>query len=360
MSQTFKAIKYSKPSRGGFQLKTFTVPTKLQDDELLIKVSYAGINPVDIILYQYAEAFNVWGEEWGMGREFSGTVVATGSEMEFAQGDRIVASTKSIKETQSAVGQYIVIKRSGWVIAKLLDNVPADIGASLPLSYMTAVDILNVQPSITTTPDSKILVLGGGTMAGFYTLQLLKNVYNVHDIYSVQSTKTDKLYAEKFNFKVNSINYDTETRPITEVTQEIITNTFHGEKFDMIIDTIGNSDFFADIGSFLKLNQNKSYVTIVGDSVSVYNNTFWQHAKLIWGSIYRKITNKLFNPGYHYAYVMMNPTDENLVSGVKYLSEGKIHGLIDSAYSIEKFEDAINKLASHNAKGKVIIDLEEK
>mgnify|MGYP004722205489 CR=1 FL=1 len=59
MSQTIKAIKYTEPYRGDFQLKTFTVPSKLQDDELLIRVSYAGINPVDIILYQYAEAFNV-------------------------------------------------------------------------------------------------------------------------------------------------------------------------------------------------------------------------------------------------------------------------------------------------------------
>lgn len=69
-------IKYQEVS---FPLPDPSDPTKfVKDDEMLIKVKAAGINPVDLLLHQLFFKFIKRGKLKGFGRDVSGDVIQVG------------------------------------------------------------------------------------------------------------------------------------------------------------------------------------------------------------------------------------------------------------------------------------------
>lgn len=84
---TSKALCFS--SRGGdLHVCEKEVPP-LSSSEILVKVHAASINPVDIQLWKSSLVAVVAGDK-GMGRDFSGTVVAVGRDVKgWGEGDDI-------------------------------------------------------------------------------------------------------------------------------------------------------------------------------------------------------------------------------------------------------------------------------
>lgn len=357
-SFNFQAIKYTSASQD-FTLKqeNITVPQDLAEDDVLIKVAYSTLNPVDLVIYSNTNRItNPFGKEFGIGRELSGTVVATGSKItQLIPGDRVVGLTLSVPEYEGPVAEYFKVKYGRFFFAKVPENLSFDLAASLPLSYMTAYDLVYNHYHI--TKQSKVLVIGGGTMAGLFTLELLKDIIGVHDLYSIQSTKTDALH-KSFGLEVKSINYDTNPNSVAEV-ESLITNNFAGEKFDVILDTVGNSDILAKAHEILKLNHKSVFLTIVGDFVLDYRAGLFTTVTHFARAALRQIYRRFFSPGYIYKFAWTPRDEDALQAGVNLLADKKLHTVVDSVYTIEHFKDAFGKLETHHAKGKVLIKLDK-
>lgn len=113
---------------------------ELQDDQVLVKIAYAGINPVDYKTRQ--------GKGWGaenirkdkfdndqpaiLGFDVSGEVVSSNSD-EFAVGDRVAALTFS----GGGYAQYVAVDAK--LLAKVPENVSLEQAGALPCIGQTAV-----------------------------------------------------------------------------------------------------------------------------------------------------------------------------------------------------------------------------
>jgi NADPH:quinone reductase-like Zn-dependent oxidoreductase len=86
--ETFKAVRFN-GVRGRLEVTEMPSFVPVPAGEILVKVKAASINPVDIQLWGAGLVAVVPGDK-GMGRDFSGTVVAVGEKVKgWAEGDDI-------------------------------------------------------------------------------------------------------------------------------------------------------------------------------------------------------------------------------------------------------------------------------
>jgi L-iditol 2-dehydrogenase len=84
-----KGLVKTAKGRGNIEVRELPVPVIQNDDDVLIKISAAGVCGTDIHIYH--DAFPYW-PPVVMGHEFSGVVVETGKAVKhFSPGDRVVA-----------------------------------------------------------------------------------------------------------------------------------------------------------------------------------------------------------------------------------------------------------------------------
>ena len=175
-----KAIVKTQKCEGFMELKECDIPV-ISDDEVLIKVSYAGICGTDIHIKH--DQFPYWPPVI-MGHEFSGTVVEVGKNVtDYAAGDNVVGEPHNLAcgkchLCRNGKIQLCEQKRSiGWGIdgvfseyvkmpEKLLHKIPA--GVSLKTAAMAepcAIVAHQVLERTNITPGDYVVVMGMGPIA---------------------------------------------------------------------------------------------------------------------------------------------------------------------------------------------------
>ncbi len=117
---------------------------ELQDDQVLVKVAYTGINPVDYKTRQGKGwgAENIQKEKFDhdqpaiLGFDVSGEVVSSTSD-KFADGDRVAALTFS----GACYAQYVAVNAN--LLAKVPENVTLEQAGALPCIGQTALQFAN-------------------------------------------------------------------------------------------------------------------------------------------------------------------------------------------------------------------------
>lgn len=166
------------------------------EDEVLVKIAYAGICGSDLHIYNQGMFIQNIPET--MGHEFDGVVVKTGEKIEkFAPGDKVTVNpmvpcgkcgscAKGSFNTCEALGfigevsqgcftEYIAVKEE-----KLI-KVPADADLRLvALSEPLAVAV-NICQRADLKPDDRLALIGAGPI-GLLTIAMAKQVYGVRDI----------------------------------------------------------------------------------------------------------------------------------------------------------------------------------
>ena len=144
---------------------------ELQDDQVLVKIAYAGINPVDYKTRQ--------GKGWGaenirkdkfendqpaiLGFDVSGEVVSSNSD-EFAVGDRVAALTFS----GGGYAQYVAVDAK--LLAKVPDNVTLEQAGALPCIGQTALQFVDFADIKT---DEHVVINAPAGGVGHLLIQLL-------------------------------------------------------------------------------------------------------------------------------------------------------------------------------------------
>ncbi|CAK7897337.1 hypothetical protein CAAN1_03S07668 [[Candida] anglica] len=149
----------------------------LGDHDVLVQNKVVGLNPIDWKGKKYR--FGVYNFPWINGRESSGVVVKCGSKVtHLAPNDDVIVSSTSYRDNRtSTFQQYTAIdSRLVWRLPEFLSY---EHGATLGVGLVTAGVIMyqSFGFELSTTPqpvNGTILIWGGATVVGIYTIQLAK------------------------------------------------------------------------------------------------------------------------------------------------------------------------------------------
>jgi NADPH:quinone reductase-like Zn-dependent oxidoreductase len=296
------------------------------DDEVLIKVRAASVNPLDSGLSRHPFLRRIL---FAMskskinrpGRDVAGQVEAVGSNVtQFKPGDAVFGWCGG------AFAEYANASQSALVMKP--DNASFEQAASVPLAGLTALQGLRDKGKI--QPGQKILINGAAGGVGTFAVQIAKSFGA--EVTGVCSTRNVEM--------VRSIGAD----HVIDYTREDFTKS--GQHYDLIFDLVANHSFSA---RRRVLNSKGMYIGagIVG----------------LGGSMGRLLTHQItelvLSPFVSQKFVtlMAKLSKEDLAIMGELMEAGKVTPVIDRCYSLSEASEAIRYLEQGHARGKVVITL---
>lgn len=346
---------------------TFTysnINSPIPNNNVLIKVSAAAINPVDLQLLNSPLSIAAPGVK-GIGRDFSGVIeeVGTNQTKNWAVGDRVCGMYLHIAG-QGTIASHVCLNPNTDRIIKIPPNLTTQEAASFPLSFGTAYRSLGYAKL---DSNSWVCVLGGSTAAGQYAIQLARNHYNVAHIVTSCSAKNETFVKELGADVV--IDYKME-RSVGEALVELTNNahvdyttTDNGQnrshpKFRLIIDCVGGTDVLFKATQLLEPKSTGSaYVTLVGDAKTDSQKLGGPGAYLYNPAmIGRKFMSATGISGVNYIVESVAPGDW-LEKAYDMFLERTVRVTMDSIYDWSEWPDAFDKLESRKVRGKVVLEI---
>jgi len=319
--------KYGSPN--GLQLQEVEKPAP-KDIEVLIKIHAAAVSRADtefrrlklpflfaIPIRLYLGLFRPTRIKI-LGTEFAGEIVATGKDVtQYQTGDQVYGYTGFGMGTYA---EYICLteKPSGLlgVMAKRPLNITYEEATVVPFGGLEALHSLgrvNIQRG------QKVLIVGAGGSIGTYSVQLAKH-------YGAEVTGVDS--PGKLDM-LRSIGAD----HVVDYTREDFTKS--GKTYDVIMDTIGKSQFW---GSLRSLKENGTYLNV--------NPKMIHRLQMGWNK--GKSNKKLLSweGGY---------STENLLRLKELIEAGTLKPVIDRRYPLEQIAEAHRYVETDQKKGNVVI-----
>jgi NADPH:quinone reductase-like Zn-dependent oxidoreductase len=321
-----KAIVYSnRGSPDNLKLEEIERPTP-GDDEVLIKVRAASVNPLDSgssrhpflrrILFAMSKS-----RVNRPGRDVSGQVEAVGSNVtQFKPGDAVFGLCGG------AFAEHACASASALVMKP--DNASFEQAASVPLAGLTALQGLRkgkIQPG------QKVLINGAAGGVGTFAVQIAKS-YGA-EVTGVCSTRNVEM--------VRSIGADR----VIDYTREDFTKI--GQHYDLIFDLVANHSFSAR-RRVLKPKGIYIGAGIVGLGGSMVRLLAHQITELL---LSRFVSQK-------FVTLMAKTSKEDLVILGELIKAGKVTPVIDRCYSLSEVPEAVRYLEQGHAQGKVVITFE--
>lgn len=191
---------------------------------------------------------------------------------------------------------------------------------------------------------SKVLVIGAGTSVGRYAVQLARNG-GAKEVVTTNSARTSDLIQSLG--ATSQIDYHKNPNLLTPVLESVKSTG----QFDYIIDCWGGSDLFPEISTILR--KGGVYNTIVGDAPGT------GLAALLGGikSITRTIGSKLGLLGYTYEVMLLDFNAGWIDEARDLIANDKLKIFIDSVWPFDQLNEAIEKLESGRAQGKIVLEV---
>jgi NADPH:quinone reductase-like Zn-dependent oxidoreductase len=319
--------KYGSPD--GLQLREVGKPTP-RDNEVLIKIHAAAVSRADTefrrlkLPFPFAIPIRLY---LGLlrptrikilGTEFAGEIVATGKEVtQYQAGDQVYGYTGLGMGTYA---EYLCLTEKPSALLGVMSKRPTNItyeeAAAVPFGGLEALHSLG---RVNLQRGQKVLIVGAGGSIGTYSVQLAKH-------YGAEVTGVDS--GGKLDM-LRSIGAD----HVVDYRQEDYTK--NGQKYDVIMDTIGGSPF---AGSVRSLNENGTYLNV--------NPKIIHRLQMGWAK--GKSNKKLLSweAGY---------TTKNLLRLKELIEAGTIKPVIDRRYPFEQIAEAHRYVDTDQKKGNVVI-----
>ncbi|KAH9880056.1 hypothetical protein J1614_002081 [Plenodomus biglobosus] len=326
--------------------------------EILVKVKAAAVNPVDIQLWgNPVIGWLAGNKKKGLGRDFSGVVVALGDEVrtkcEWAIGDEVFGLCNR-PTAEGTFASYITVT-PGDPIAKKPSTLSHQEAAAMPLVVLTAFACLDWLPSVPQSPNSTrcVIVSGASGGVGMWCVQLAKKLYACH-VTAICSGRNADFVKELGADEV--IDYRSQDVPAT-----LLSGTREGTKYDLYVDCVGGTEIFHHWYDLL--HTSGAYVTIVGDKTSRTAMggplTYFTYPS----QVLRHIRGLLLGP--RYANVILYQKSELLQQvkelaekgDVKVIVQDVVKGILDE----EGYEEAWKKIKKYmvegRVRGKIVVDI---
>lgn len=329
------------------------------ENEIVIEIYAAALNPIDILITALAKPLFVGSSLKTLSRDYSGVIVRRGEKVspKWKEGDKVNGMFAHVFGEQGSLSNYLILDPEKQTAIAHIEKCPRSeydefvFNAAWPLVFSTAYSALYGYGQ-KFGPESKILVIGASTSVSSALLQMAKHALNVGTVVGICNSKSVEYNkAQGYDYLAT---YD--EGPIIESVGKILVGNLNNEKFDLIFDSVGNSDFFPVIDKFLKpKSENSYYLTIMGDTKPVYKTPS------ILSLISLGAVTRTLNPfrSFNYSLIVLKPNEDCMKLGAKLVAEGKYSPVIDTVYTFDEYQDAIEKLRSNRAKGKLVIKVKD-
>ncbi len=297
------------------------------DDEVLVKVHAASVNPLDWHYMRGSPYIMRFGTGLGapndasMGVDFAGTVEAVGENVkQFKRGDEVFGGRGG------AFAEYVTVPEDRALVLKP-SNMTFEQAASVPIAAITALQALRDKGKI--KPGQKVLINGASGGVGTFAVQIAKSFGA--EVTGVCSTRNVEM--------VRSIGAD----HVIDYKHEDYTTS--GQRYDLIIDNVGNHSLLAN----KRVLNSNGILVIVGGS------------KGNWlGPLMRPINALILSPFVDQEFVLLlaKMRKDDLAILGDLMQAGKMTPVIDRRYHLSEVPEAIRYSEEGHARGKIIIALE--
>jgi NADPH:quinone reductase-like Zn-dependent oxidoreductase len=298
-----------------------------KDDEVLIRVRAASVNPFDCGMLRHplirrVMAMLVRTETNRPGRDVAGVVEAVGRNVtQFKPGDEVFGTCSG------AFAEYACARESALVMKP--HAVSFEQAAAVPVAGLTALQGLRDKGQI--QQGQKVLINGAAGGVGTFAVQIAKSFGT--EVTGACSTRNVEM--------VRSIGAD----KVIDYTQEDFTS--NGQHYDLILDLVANNSF-AERRRALTSKGIYIGAGILGRGESLIGLLTYQITESV---------SALFASQKFVSFMTkMNQKDLTIVGEL--IEEGKVTPVIDRRYKLSEANEAVRHVAEHHARGKVIIDLD--
>jgi NADPH:quinone reductase-like Zn-dependent oxidoreductase len=328
-SNPMKAIVNCEYGVGNLQLRELEKPSP-NDNEVLVRVRAASINPVDGHLIRGAWLMRPTTglrkpNNTRFGTDFAGVVEAVGKDVtNFKPGDEVFGAKNG------AVAEYICVKADRGVVLKP-SNVTFEQAGSMGVAGVTALQGLRDKGHI--QAGQRVLVNGASGGVGTFAVQIGK-AFGA-EVTGVCSTRNADL--------VTSIGADR----VIDYTKEDFTTRF--ERYDLIFDLVGNHSF----------SERRNVLTPHGICVlggiggAGIHPGFWGRIAGNFGAAFLSTFT-----GQKFVTYIAKLTKNDLTILRDLMQDGKVKPVIDRTYKLSQTADALRYLEEGHARGKVVITME--
>jgi NADPH:quinone reductase-like Zn-dependent oxidoreductase len=297
------------------------------DDQLLIKVHAAAVNPVDWhsmrgspYIMRLSSGFGT-PKDTRVGRDFAGTVAAAGKNVtRFKPGDEVFGGVSG------ALAEYVVI-RADRALAVKPANVTLEQAASVFVAAGTALQALRDHGQI--QPGHKVLINGASGGVGSFAVQIAKSFGA--EVTAVCSTRNVEL--------VRSLGAD----HVVDYTQADFTQS--GQRYDLIVDNVANRS----ISDLRRVLEPKGRLVIVGGAPGDWIGPLGPPVKAMVVSWF--VDQQL-------GMMLAEPTQHDMEVLADLMRTGKVTPVIDRRYPLSEAAEAMRYLETGRARGKVVVTME--
>jgi NADPH:quinone reductase-like Zn-dependent oxidoreductase len=298
-----------------------------KDDEVLIKVHSAAVNPLDWRLMKgEPRALRIMLRVLKMpigrpGVDVAGEVEAVGKNVtQFKPGDAVFGACRA------AIAQYACARESG--IATKPANVTFEQAASVNVAGLTALQGLRDKGKV--QPGSKVLINGAAGGVGTFAVQIAKSFGA--NVTGVCSTRNIEM--------VKSIGAD----EVIDYTQHDFTTS--NQRYDVILDCVGNHSFSE---CRRVLNPQGRFVIVGGPhDPSVMD---------LLAPMIQALVLSLFGDKKAVMFIA-KASQADLTFLGELIATGKLKPVLDKRYNLSEAADAVRHVEAGHARGKVLITCE--
>jgi len=299
-----------------------------QDNEVLIKVRAAALNPLDWrmmggVPFLIRKVMKVKtpsdAQPVGIGRDVAGVVEAVGKNVtQFKIGDEVFGNC------EAAVTEYACTKESALVAKP--EALTFEQAAAIPVAGLTALQGLRKGKS---QARQKVLINGAAGGVGTFAVQVAKSfgaevtgVCSGANVEMVMSIGADK---------------------VIDYTQEDFTKG--AERYDIILECVGNKPF----SECRRVLTDEGRYVIVGGGHDITMTTIMASAlKTIAASSISKQKAVMF---------VAKSSQQDLAFLAELIATGKMISVIERTYRLEETPEAVAHLERGHARGKLVIDV---
>lgn len=321
-----QAIVYSHSASGGvLKLEEIEKPIPA-DDEVLLRVRAASVNPLDYHFLKHRFVRRVMARATKVktlrpGRDVAGQVAAVGKNVtQFTAGDDVFGACNG------AFAEYVCARESAF--ATKPNAVSFAQAASVPVAGLTALQAFRDKAQL--RPGQRVLINGAAGGVGTFAVQIAKTFGA--EVTGVCSTRNVEL--------VRSIGADT----VIDYTREDFTSK--GKQYELIFDLVANHPFAA-----LRRTLTPSGIYIGAGMIGLDGS--------VSSLLSRKIPELVKAPfvSQTFTSVLAKLNTKDLAAIGTFIEEGRVTPVIDRRYRLREVPDAVSYLEQGHARGKVIIEV---
>jgi NADPH:quinone reductase-like Zn-dependent oxidoreductase len=303
-----------------------TVPN---DNQLLVKVRAASVNPLDLTMRGPWLLRPILGmrkpKDTRLGVDYSGTVEAVGKNVtQFKPGDEVFGGKNG------AIAEYVCALADRGVVLKPA-NMTFEQAAAVPVAAITALQGLRDKGKI--RPGQKVLINGASGGVGTFAVQIAKSFGT--EVTGVCSTRNVDL--------VRSIGAD----HVIDYTKEDFTKG--AQRYDLIFDLVGNHSF-SERRHILIPN---GICVMAGVGGAGWHDDMGMR---LLGELNAYVRSRFVSEKFIAYIAAFNKEDMTVLAGL--LQSGKMTPVIDKTYKLNQAADAVRYLETGHARGKVVITVD--